>query len=128
MATADEKYLSLTTFTKSGKRKPTAVWIAAVDGSLGFTTGADAWKLKRLRNDPRCELQPCDSRGRVSEGSIVVTGKGREADPQEYEQIRAAIDNKYGLSVKLIEGSMKLRSMVTRQPTTPRTAIVIDLD
>lgn len=132
MSIADEKYLALTTFTGDGRRKPTAIWIADlgadVDGDIGFTTGADAWKLKRLRNDPRCELQPCNGRGVVAEGSMVVTGRGREATADELGSVKKAIGAKYGYQVKLINGVQKLSSLVGRNKAGATTAIVITLD
>ncbi len=128
MSTADEKYVSLTTFTKSGQRKATPVWIVAIDDYVGFTTGSQSWKLKRLRNDPRCELQPCDGRGRVREGSIVVTGKGREATPDEHAAIRTAVARKYGLAAKAIGAFNSLRNALKRGPAEETTSIVIHLD
>lgn len=128
MTTADEKYVALTTFTRSGHRKVTPVWIVDVAGDLGFTTAADAWKLKRLRNDPRCELQPCDARGGVREGSLIVTGKGREASADELAVIKEAVAEKYGLTVKLINAAQRLGSTVRRKPQRVTTGIVISLD
>ena len=128
MSTADEKYVSLTTFTKAGERKQTAVWIVPIGDQVGFTTGTDAWKLKRLRNDPRCELQPCDGRGRVRDGSIVVTGRGREATPEEFTSISDAVAKKYGFSAKLISFAGRANDIIRRKPRMVSTAIVIDLD
>lgn len=128
MITAEEKYVSMTTFTKAGDRKATPVWIADVDGDFGFTTASNAWKLRRLRNDPRCELQPCDQRGRVKEGAVVVTGKGREATPDEFAVITENIRAKYGLSVPVIEFLYRMGAVLRRREVPDRTAIVITLD
>ncbi len=132
MSIADEKYLSLTTFTKDGRRKPTPVWIAplgaGVDGDIGFTTGADAWKLRRLRNDPRCELQPSNGRGNVVEGSMVVTGRGREATADEVALIKKAIGDKYGFQVTMIQAVQKLSSLLGRNKAGATSAVVITLD
>jgi PPOX class probable F420-dependent enzyme len=132
MSIADEKYLALTTFTKDGRRKSTPIWIAplvdGVDGDVGFTTGSDAWKLRRLRNDPRCELQPCNNRGVVTEGSIVVTGTGRETEPGELADVQRAIGDKYGLQVTMIRGVQKLSGLIRRQRPAATTGIVITLD
>lgn len=132
MTVADEKYLAFTTFTTDGRRKPTPIWIASleadVDGDMGFTTGADAWKLKRLRNDARCELQPCNSRGAVVEGSMVVTGRGREATADELAAVEKAIGAKYGFQVKMIRGFQKLSSLIGRNKAGATTAVIITLD
>ena len=59
MGIADENYVALTTFRKNGERKNTPIWIADLgDGTIGFTTSKDSWKVKRIGNDPRVELQP----------------------------------------------------------------------
>ncbi|MGI9579008.1 MAG: pyridoxamine 5'-phosphate oxidase family protein [Microthrixaceae bacterium] len=64
MSIGDEKYVSLTTFTKDGRPKPTPVWIATLGGGkIGFTTQADSWKSKRMRNTPSVLVQASDMRG-----------------------------------------------------------------
>lgn len=128
MSLADEKYLALTTFTKDGRRKSTAVWIADLDGNLAFTTGANAWKLKRLRNDARCEVQPCNSRGVAVEGAVVATGTGREATAGELSAIRAGIKAKYGFQVTMIKTGQKLASLFGKGDSGGDTGIVITLD
>lgn len=128
MTTADEKYVALTTFRKNGERKSTPVWIVEVDGDLGFTTGADSWKLKRLRNDPRCELQPCNGRGVAREGSIVVTGRGREATEAEYLRVKQAVAEKYGFTTKLVAIPGKILKLLGKERQTSNSAVLITLD
>ena len=67
------KYLSLETFKKSGEGVRTPIWFAA-DPSVGldsstaklyvYTIG-DTGKVKRIRNNPRVRIAPCDMRGKV---------------------------------------------------------------
>ena len=72
---AAERYVSLTTFTKDGRPKPTPVWIADLgDDRVGFTTELDSWKVKRIRTTAAVELQPSDMRGRTKDGSSPITG------------------------------------------------------
>jgi len=68
----DERFVSLTTFRKSGVPVSTAVWIALDGDDLVVTTPATSGKVKRLRNSPRVELRPCDRMGRVKEGAIFL--------------------------------------------------------
>lgn len=128
MITGDEKYVALTTFRKNGERKATPIWIAPLDGELGFTTGSESWKLKRIRNDPRCELQPCNSRGVVAEGAAVATGKAREASPEEFRIVRNAIRSKYGIATKLIGLVGSLRKLIGKNQSMSDTAVLITLD
>ena len=45
-----EKYLLLTTFTKDGKPKPTAVWGVPDGDKLLIITDDGSWKTKRINN------------------------------------------------------------------------------
>jgi PPOX class probable F420-dependent enzyme len=59
------KYLLLTTFTKDGKPKPTAVWGAPDGKRLLVITDDGSWKVKRIRNTPRVTIQKCGALGKV---------------------------------------------------------------
>lgn len=128
MAIADEKYVSFTTFRRNGERKSLPVWIVEFDGGIGFTTGRDSWKLKRLMNDPRCELQPSNARGVVAEGAMVVTGTAREATAEEHREISAAVAEKYGFQVTLIQIPNKIKGLFGRAGDVASTSIVVTLD
>lgn len=73
-ALSGEKYLSLETFRKSGEGVRTPVWFASEEGQGGsggvtviyiYTIG-NTGKVKRIRNNPRVRVAPCDMRGNVS--------------------------------------------------------------
>jgi PPOX class probable F420-dependent enzyme len=72
-AFAGHKYLSLETFKKSGDGVKTPVWFAADpsasldsnDAKLYVYTIGVSGKVKRVRNNPRVKIAPCDMRGRV---------------------------------------------------------------
>ncbi len=64
---AKSKYVLLTTFTKDGRPKPTAIWAAPDGDRLLVITEEDAWKVKRIRNTPRVTLAMCDMRGKPEE-------------------------------------------------------------
>jgi PPOX class probable F420-dependent enzyme len=72
-AFAGHKYLNLETFKKSGDGVKTPVWFAAeptvsLDSSGAklylYTIGVSG-KVKRMRNNPRVKIAPCDIRGNV---------------------------------------------------------------
>jgi PPOX class probable F420-dependent enzyme len=67
---ARSKYLLLTTFTKDGRPKPTAVWGAPDGDKLLIITGDGSWKTKRIRNTPRVTIQKSGSLG-TSKGAPV---------------------------------------------------------
>jgi uncharacterized protein len=72
-AFAGHKYLSLETFKKNGDGVKTPVWFAAdpavsldfVDAKLYIYTIGASGKVKRMRNNPRVKIAPCDMRGKV---------------------------------------------------------------
>jgi PPOX class probable F420-dependent enzyme len=117
MALEDEKYISFTTFKRDGTAVGTAVWIVALDGGrYGFWTSSTTGKAKRLKNDPKVLMQPCDSRGRVmsgcatTEGTAVVVAAGAEADA-----VRAKIKAKYGFMVAVTKFLRSVNNVVRRK-------------
>jgi len=73
-----QKYLSLETFRKNGEGVRTPVWFAAEkdDAAVLFIyTIGETGKVKRIRNNPRVRIAPCDMRGNV-------TGEFVEARPE----------------------------------------------
>jgi hypothetical protein len=86
-AFAGQKYLNLETFKKSGDGVKTPVWFA-FDPALQLASGearlyaytmGEAGKIKRMRNNPRVRVAPCDVRGHVSGAWVdaraeIITG------------------------------------------------------
>ena len=60
------RYVLLTTFTKDGRPKPTAVGAAADGDRLLVHTEEDSWKVKRIRNTARHRSATCVGGPRVS--------------------------------------------------------------
>ena len=69
----DQKYLNLETFKKSGDGVKTPVWFAADTSTdlaspaaklYAYTIG-ESGKVKRIRNNGRARVAPCDMRGNV---------------------------------------------------------------
>ena len=63
-----KRYLSLETFRKSGEGVRTPVWFAAEArdaGVLYIYTIGNTGKVKRIRNNPRVRIAPCDARGNL---------------------------------------------------------------
>lgn len=60
-----EKYLLLTTFTKDGRPKPTAVWGVPDGDRLLIITDRGSWKTKRINNTGRVTIQKCGVLGKV---------------------------------------------------------------
>jgi hypothetical protein len=58
-ALAVERHISLTTFRRDGTAVSTPVWVVSDDGRrLLVWSGANTWKVKRIRRDPRVRVAP----------------------------------------------------------------------
>jgi hypothetical protein len=129
MGIADHRYVSFTTFKRNGDPVSTPVWIASLDdGAVGFTTGPSSYKVKRLRNDPRVELRPCDMRGRVPEDAEMVAGTAVVVtEGSALGAAQAAIGRKYGVQYRMLMVGEALKRLV-RRPVEGEAAVVITLD
>jgi PPOX class probable F420-dependent enzyme len=102
LSLADERFVSLTTFRKSGERVSTPVWIARDGDVLIVTTPTDTGKVKRLRNDPRVELTPCSRMGKTADDAVPVPGVAAViGDSASVERQSAIFAKKYRLEYHL---------------------------
>jgi PPOX class probable F420-dependent enzyme len=69
-----QKYISLTTFRKTGVGVPTPVWFGEQDGKLYVMTRSDMGKAKRIRNNPQVKVAPCTIRGKVTGPEFAGAG------------------------------------------------------
>ncbi len=130
----DARYISLTTFTRDGTPKATPVWITGTDGTYRFYTGADSWKVKRLRNDPNVEIRVCDMRGRVDPHTTVHHGTGYVLDDANaLTDVKDAVLQKYGWQARLVRLTDTIKERLGRgenpiavridiEPTSPTPA------
>lgn len=88
-------YVSFTSYRKNGTPVSTPVWIAPGGDDLYFFSDTDAFKVKRVRYNPAVTLQPCDVRGRVKEGSPLVTGHAEILEHAETPRVRRIVNRKY---------------------------------
>jgi PPOX class probable F420-dependent enzyme len=126
MALSDEKYLSFTTFKKDGTPKPTPIWIADLgDGTMGFTTNEDAWKIKRLKTNPNVMVQPCDMKGEITDGTTAIEGTATYVTGgPDFEKVRGLIDKKYGFAVRVIKIINGVRNLLGKGGQSD-TAVII---
>ncbi len=119
----NEKYLSLESFKKDGTGVKTPIWFVEHEGTFFGYSLADAYKVKRIRNNPRIRVAPCDARGKVH--GAWIEGRARIIDPQrdgtEYDAGQRRLVQKYGL-IK------RLANLFSRFSSRPRAGIVIEFD
>ena len=89
------KQISLTTYRKDGTPVSTPVWHVAEGDTLTTVSSADAWKIKRIRNNPRVEVTACDIRGKVAPGARPVEGTAVLLPASETENARRLMERRY---------------------------------
>jgi hypothetical protein len=104
---AKSEYILLTTFTKDGMPKPTAIWAAPDGDRLVVITQEKSWKVKRIRNTPRVTVAACDMRGNPKGEAVEATAAilDKSANGATYD----AIGKRYGLLGKTFNVFSKLR-------------------
>ena len=99
----DEKFVSLTTFRRSGERVSTPVWVGRDGDALVVTTPEASGKVKRLRNSPRVEVRPCGRRGQVRDGMEPIGGVAEiVTDDGTRNRLTDIIRVKYGFEFRLV--------------------------
>jgi uncharacterized protein len=92
------RYVSLTTYRKDGTGVATPVWHVANGGELVIVSDADAWKVKRIRNNSRVVVTVCDMRGKTAPGAQSAQGTARLLDETGTATARALLARKYLMS------------------------------
>lgn len=88
-----QKYISLSTFRKTGTAVATPVWFGEEDGKLYIMTRSISGKYKRARNNPQVRVAPCTIRGVVTGPEFPATV--RILPVGEHARARRAINRKY---------------------------------
>jgi uncharacterized protein len=110
-----EKFVSLTTYRRSGETVATPVWVVDRGDALLVWTPAGTGKVKRLRHDPRVTLAACSRRGRVDpDAPHVVARASVETSPIALSDTRRLLARKYGVEFRLV--SLVERLLARRVP------------
>ena len=126
-----QKYISLVTFRRSGERVPTAVWFAKfgdTENTFGVITETNAGKVKRIRNNPKIEVQVCDIKGNVTEGTKTYSGTAHLVIGDQAVAVRKAIAKRYGITYRLFAIYNSAGSLIKRRNVLPETNIVFTLN
>jgi PPOX class probable F420-dependent enzyme len=92
---ADHTYCLVVSYRRDGSAVPTPVWFATGPDRVYFRSLVDNGKTKRMRNDPRVLIAPCDMRGRPL--AAAVRGRARFLAPAEEADVERLLHTKYGL-------------------------------
>jgi PPOX class probable F420-dependent enzyme len=116
MSIGENRYVSLTTFTKDGRKKQCPVWIVGLkEGEVGFTTELASWKAKRILKTPSVELVASNSRGEPLDGENVVRGTANLVFGNEFQNIQKKVKKKYVIQFTLIVGFGRLSRFIRRK-------------
>lgn len=118
----DAEYINLRSYRKDGSPADTPVWCAPCDGKLVVFTLREAYKLKRIRRNPKVQVARCDVRGGLL--GLWLDGQARVVEEPAVEaRAYAALNAKYGLRMRI--GTL-LSTLVGRAKR--RVVIEISLD
>ncbi|MBI5033575.1 MAG: PPOX class F420-dependent oxidoreductase [Chloroflexi bacterium] len=112
------QFINLTTFRKSGAGVSTAVWFAQDNNRLVMTTNASAGKVKRIRNNAKVELAPCDMRGKCLGDTLQAQAKILQGD--EARAAEKLLKKKYGLQWSLFSMANRNDNRVYIELTPPK--------
>ena len=113
---ATQRYVNLTTFRRDGTAASVPVWVVSDDGErLLVWTGADTWKVKRIRRDPRVLIAPADSRGR--ELGPQVQARAQVLGPEAEAVVVPLLRRKYGWQRRALEIQGRLTRVLRQRPS-----------
>jgi len=108
------RYMTLSTFRRSGAEVATPVWFAAAGGKLYVFTAGDSGKVKRLRHSSRVRVAPSEARGRVQGAWRDATAR-LVTEPATIERAHAALHAKYGWQMWLTDLFSRLAGRIRRR-------------
>lgn len=121
------KYISLESFRKNGQAVAVPVWFAEENGIFYVYSEASSGKVKRIRNNPRVRLAPCDVRGRLTGDWVEATARILEGN--DARRADDLLNAKYGFQKRLLGFFARFRphprawiAIEPAQPGQPRNS------
>lgn len=91
----DQQYMNLFTYRKNGDYVKTPVWFAQEGERLYVLTVNNSGKIKRIRNNTRVDIGPCDRAGKPL--GPTVEARARIMAPSDNAYADELLNQKYGL-------------------------------
>lgn len=95
------QYINLITYRKSGEAVATPVWFVIEHPYLYVRSGQNASKVKRIRNNPLVEIEPCDARGKPLGARFFA--QARMLDSSDHARIDRLLNQKYGIIKRIVD-------------------------
>jgi PPOX class probable F420-dependent enzyme len=102
-----QRYLNVETYRRTGQPVRTPVWFALDREVVYVYSLAAAGKVKRIRNNPRIRIAPCDARGTLKGAWVDATA--RIVDEREAAHAHALLVAKYGWMKRVADVVRKIR-------------------
>lgn len=97
------KFVSLATYKRDGTPVGSPMWLAPDGPDLVVWTPSDAWKVKRVRRDPRVVVIRSGRMGKVDPVDPELLGTAVvEESPAEVSRVEQLIRRKYGAQFHII--------------------------
>lgn len=114
---SNQRYLNLESYRKNGTPVATPLWFATENDTIYIYSRANAGKVKRIGNNPKVRIVPCDARGKpkgewVDANALVLDERGAALGHE-------LLNNKYRWMKRLGDAFSKLMG---------RQRVVIALD
>ena len=104
---ANQRYLNLETYKKTGHPVTTPMWFTEYNGALYIYSLANAGKVKRIRSNANVRVVPSDMRGKPK--GEWVEAKAQILDERGAEQANKLLTKKYWLMKRIGDLISKLR-------------------
>jgi PPOX class probable F420-dependent enzyme len=118
------KYLSVTTFRRDGTGVATPVWFVPEEGRLLVETGADSYKVRRIRRNPAVTIAPCTATGRLR--GAPVPARAELLPDAEVARVRRLVADRYRFDLRLIRPVRAVQALFRRgRPTVASTVVAI---
>ena len=107
---AIETYVNLATYRKDGREVRTPVWLAGDEGEYYVFSESKAGKVKRIRNNGKMAIAPCDMRGKLKQDIWESGTAAIVTDAAKIEDIYRLFDAKYRWQMRLLNFIAKLNN------------------
>jgi len=119
------KYLSVTSFYRDGTPVATPVWFVHQGGRLLLETGADTYKVRRIRANPSVLIASCTATGRLR--SRQVSARAEILGPEALEPTRKLMARKYRLDRIFILPLYRVVQRVRNKPTGDGESVIVEI-
>ncbi|ORV14639.1 PPOX class F420-dependent oxidoreductase [Mycobacterium celatum] len=108
------RQIVLLTFKRSGEAMPSPINHGVADGKIYVRTDASTGKVKRIRNNPRVVVAPCNLRGKPKGPAVAAVAK--ILPESEHAHANQVIAANWSMPMKLLERSLDKSSEALRIP------------